>query len=208
MQNIDQVRPEFSSVDHDEYILVVKRSTLFCNGSWQGLNRASADNFPSLVEREKEFHPRSIMETDPRYKQIIPYLVFRHKDRYFLMQRKAEASEQRLKSKYSLGIGGHIRKEDLFCTNDILQWAKREFNEEVDYKGTYNVTSLGVLNDDTNPVGEVHLGYVLLLEGNSPTITIRSELHSGALSTLEECAPYYTHMERWSQIVYDALKAL
>ena len=98
---------------HDESILVVKRSVLFSRGSWQGLKQINIEDFSRLVYLEKEFHPRYLMETDVRYKQIIPYLIFTHNNSYFLMQRQSTAGEQRLKNKYSLGIGGHIRKEDL-----------------------------------------------------------------------------------------------
>ncbi len=194
-------------LDHDEHIMVVKRSILFKNRVWQGLNKNACDELLPIIDKEHKFKPRSIMETDPRYKQIIPYLIFTHDSRYFLMQRHAESSEQRLKNKYSLGIGGHIRKED-HTSADIIDWARREFNEEINYKGTFTVKNVGILNDDTNPVGEVHLGCVLLLEGTIPTISIKSELKSGELVSLADCDLYYNQMERWSQIVLDHLKTL
>ncbi len=192
---------------HDEQILVVKRSILFDDiEPWHGVNSTAFDQLFTLVEQHQEFHPRSLMEQDPTYKQIIPYLVFRHNDTYFLMQRQAKASEQRLKSKYSLGIGGHIRKEDLTHA-DIMSWAEREFNEEVSYTGSYTVTPLGILNDDSDAVGQVHIGFVLLVEGQSSDIAIKSELKSGALYTLEECGAFYPHMETWSQMVFDLIKS-
>lgn len=194
-------------LDQDEHILVVKRSVLFTNKIWQGLNVNDFDECLAIIHAEQEFHPRSIMETDARFKQIIPYLVFTHDSKYFLMQRKAESSEQRLKNKFSLGIGGHIRKEDLSSTN-IIDWARREFKEEVDYKGEFNVKNIGILNDDTNPVGEVHLGCVLLLEGDSDAISIKSELKNGELLSLEDCQFHYSQMESWSQTVFDHLKTL
>lgn len=192
-------------LDHDEHILVVKRATLFGNTSWHGLNKEVFNSFLTIINEEQEFHPRSLMETDPRYKQIIPYLIFMHNNAYFLMQRHAQSSEQRLKNKYSLGIGGHIRKEDLSGT-DIIDWSRREFKEEIDYKGTFEVENIGVLNDDTNPVGEVHVGLVLLLKGNSDDIRIKSELKSGELLPFADCEYYYPHMEQWSKIVFDYLK--
>ena len=145
------------------------------------------------------------METNPLYKQIIPYLIFKHEDRYFLMQRKAKASEQRLKNKYTLGIGGHIRQEDM-TSNDIFAWARREFDEEVSYSGSLTITPLGLLNDDSNEVGKVHIGLVLLVEGNSAEITVKSELEGGQLLTLEECEVHYDAMETWSQLIFDYLK--
>ncbi len=194
-----------SVLKRDEHILVVKRSALFSEiEPWHGMNTSAFDPLFKVVEQQQEFHPRSLMETDPTYKQIIPYLVFKHEDTYFLMQRQAKASEQRLKSKYTLGIGGHIRKEDLTNT-DIMGWAHREFEEEVNYTGSYKVTRLGVLNDDTDAVGQVHIGFVLLVEGESGDISIKSELKSGELFTLEECKTFYPNMEGWSQKVFDLI---
>src|SRR5581483_9174534 len=114
----------------DEYILVVKRSHLFPTQSWQGLKEIDFQTYIDIINKNKEFLPRSIMENDPTYKQIIPYLIFEHENRYFLMQRQAKASEQRLQNKYSLGIGGHIRHEDLQEGTSIFDWAQREFHEE------------------------------------------------------------------------------
>ena len=203
-----QTAERSSYLEHDEQILVVKRTALFPDGkAWHGLKRTGLHEFMTTITQEKEFHPRSIMETDPRYKQVIPYLVFTHGGKYFLMQRTAQASEQRLKNKYSLGIGGHMRRED-FVTSDIMDWAQREFREEINYNGTHIVKPLGILNDDSNPVGEVHIGCVLLLEGDSSEISVKSELRSGGLVTLDECLPYYEMMEGWSKIVLDTLKIL
>lgn len=186
-----------------ENILVVKREKLFADSkAFQGLN-ASTEALLEIIDAHKEFHPRDLMEEDFSYKQIIPYLVFKHEERYFLMQRKETSSEQRLKNKYSLGIGGHMRQEDLLNGTTIFDWAEREFNEEIDYQGTLSFTALGILNDDSTPVGQVHLGLVLLLEGDSPHIKVRSELKSGQLLTVTDCLTFYPNMESWSQIIFD-----
>ena len=206
MQQTPQSQKQPSAHHQDEHILVVKREYLFPKDTaWRGLNTTSFDELCTVIKKHQEFHPRSLMETDPTYKQIIPYLVFMHDERYFLMQRQAQASEQRLKNKYSLGIGGHIRQEDITST-DIMGWAEREFNEEVHYEGTYTVSPLGILNDDSNPVGQVHIGLVLLIEGHSAAISIKSELKSGELYTVEECKKFYPHMEAWSQMVFDQIR--
>lgn len=188
----------------DETIVVVKRSTLFPHGAWHGLQQENINFYCDLITTHQELHPRSLMEVDPTYKQIIPYLIFCHDNRFFLMQRQATASAQQLKNKYSLGIGGHIRQEDV-QEKDIFSWAEREFNEEVSYNGTYTVTPLGILNDDSNQVGSVHVGLILLLTASSADISIKSELKSGQLLSLEECKSYEKDMESWSQIVYKQL---
>lgn len=189
---------------HAEEILVVKREFLFKDGAWSGLKRVNFDEYLRIITEHQEFHPRYAMETDPTYKQIIPYLVFKYKDRYFLMERDKKASETRLASKLTLGIGGHIHKEDM-TEADIFTWATREFHEEVNYTGTLTITPLGILNDDSNLVGQVHIGFVFLLEGDSDGISIKSELASGTLVTLDECKALKERMEGWSQTVLESL---
>lgn len=187
-----------------ESILVVKREILFPETAFQGL-QADTKNFLELINAHKEFLPRPQMEEDPRYKQIIPYLLFVHDNKYFLMQRKATSSEQRLKNKYSLGIGGHMRQEDMSAGASIFDWAKREFHEEINYAGNFAIKTIGILNDDSNAVSQVHLGLVLLLEGDSAHIKVRSELKSGQLLSIPECQNYYEQMESWSQIIFDSI---
>lgn len=185
----------------DEKILVVKRDTLFANQTiGNGLIRHGLDSFVDCIQDHKEFLPRALMETDPSYKQIIPYLVFTHDNKFFLMQRTGTASEARLRNNYSLGIGGHIRQEDC-STNSIFAWAEREFHEEINYQGAVTIEPLGILNDDSNEVGTVHLGLVLLLRGTNPEISIKSELKSGVLVPLEHLATYEPEMENWSKIL-------
>ena len=204
---------------HDENILVVKRDLLFPEDAWHGIRRDHVTVCIQTIMQHQEFQPRSLMEQDPRYKQIIPYLIFTHGDRYFLMQRQAKSTEQRLASKYSLGIGGHMREEDIRKSNSKLEqngefspgpgctldWAQREFDEEVKYEGACTFEPLGILNDDSNAVGHVHLGLVLLVRGEHPNISVKSELKSGVLLSLDEIRDFYPMMEGWSQMVFDML---
>jgi len=188
----------------DEKMLVVPRADLITDGGWHGIKQVDFDNYLLVINQKKQFLWRSEMEQNPSYKQIIPYLIFTHNNRYFLMQRRSTASETRLRNKYSLGIGGHIRQEDM-ASASIFDWARREFHEEVNYQDTLEIEPLGILNDDTNPVGQVHLGFVLLLKGKSDAISIKSELANGQLVTLDECIEHKSAMESWSQLVVDTL---
>lgn len=189
----------------EESILVVKRDYLIGESeNWYGIRLENINRYLSIINTKKEFMIRSLAETDPRYKQIIPYLVFIHEERIFVMQRTAQSSETRLQSKYTIGIGGHIRQEDIKC-NDIFAWANREFHEEVAYNDTFTIETLGVLNDDSNEVGKVHMGFVFLLNGTSDNISIKSELKSGIFMSLDECIEMLPHFESWSQIVLQAI---
>jgi len=194
----------------DEQILVVKRSDLFSgdnpDGFYQGVVRKNIAHYEKIIREHAQFLPRSLMEFDERYKQIIPYLVFTHNNRLFLMQRSPKASESRLANKYSLGIGGHVNESDI-VNCDIAGWGEREFHEEIDYKGDIvSMTPIGILNDDSNSVGRVHAGIVYLLHGNSDEISVKSELQEGMLLSHEECEAFYDRMEPWSQLVFDTIK--
>ncbi|MDR3646256.1 MAG: hypothetical protein P4L22_01805 [Candidatus Babeliales bacterium] len=195
-----------TTTKNDELILVVKRESLFdSQEAFQGVQEIDFQSYSALIKSNQEFLPRSVMEQDFKYKQIIPYLVFTYNNKLFMMQRQAKASETRLANKYTLGIGGHIRQEDM-SSDSIIDWAKREFYEEVDYKGNLDIQAIGVLNDDSNDVGKVHLGFIFLLKGDSGLIRVKEELKSGELLSFAECELYYEKMETWSQMVFDFLK--
>ena len=188
-----------------EQILVVKRSILFPDeNAWHGINNTNIESIVATITNNQEYIERAGAETNQLYKQIIPYMIFTFGDRYFVMQRKATASEQRLAGKLSLGIGGHMNQEDMHGKT-IFDWAQREFEEEVSYTGNLKITTLGVLNDDTNDVGKVHLGLVLLLKGDNDQIAIKSEHKSGVLLTKQECLDKFDQFEGWSQHILQIL---
>lgn len=188
---------------YDELILVVKRTSII-DQDWHGLRQVPLERMATLITQHQEFHVRSVMETDQHYKQIIPYLIFKYQDSVFLMQRSAMASEQRLKNKRTLGIGGHVRQEDI-QNKSIFHWAEREFKEEVHYTGNFTITGIGIINDDSNDVGKVHIGLAFLLEGDSDAIAVKSELKKGKLVKIEQLGQYYDTMEQWSQCITDYL---
>ena len=200
-----QKATQSTAAHHDEQILVVKRDALFPEGDWQGLKIDNLEHCLNTIEQHAEFHPRSIMETDPTYKQIIPYLIFQHENTFFLMQRSSKASETRLQSKYTLGIGGHVRAEDLKQGSTLFDWAQREFHEEVNYEGKLQIGTLGILNDDSDEVGKVHMGLVLMLFGESEEISVKSELAGGELVTFDKLIEQLPSMETWSQIIVKTL---
>jgi predicted NUDIX family phosphoesterase len=188
-----------------EHVLVVPRQVLVPQEGMQGLiAKKDFEAEAELILQHGEFLPRPMMEQDPRYKQIIPYLTFIHNGSVFVMQRKATASETRLQSKFSIGIGGHIRSTDI-TGGDIAQWAKREFAEEISYTGNYTLSALGLINDDSNSVGQVHIGFAYILQGDSNLISINDEHASGILMSKADCLAIYDRMETWSKLVFDAI---
>lgn len=188
-----------------EQILVVERTTLFADQpAWQGINNQNVEKMITTITHNQEYMERALAETNFSYKQIIPYMIFTFEGKYFVMQRRANASEQRLAGKLSLGIGGHMNKEDM-DGKTMFDWAHREFEEEVSYTGKLKITTLGILNDDSNDVGKVHLGLVILAQGDNGQIAIKSEHKSGELLTKDECFQKFDKFESWSQTILSIL---
>jgi predicted NUDIX family phosphoesterase len=172
-----------------EQVLCVKREDIFPDGAWHGFVSKDLERHQAVIRERHFFKPRADVENDPGYQQIIPYVVFRHGEQYFLTHRLRASSEKRLRKQYSLGVG-----------------LKREWSEEVVYDGRFEAELIGLLNDDSSPVSKVHLGVVFLVDGDSPNISIReTDKLAGELLTLEEMRIYYLGMESWSQMVYDRL---
>jgi predicted NUDIX family phosphoesterase len=189
-----------------EQVLVVRREDMFPDGAWHGFVSENLDRHQRLIRERHFFKARSEVENDPSFQQIIPYVVFRHGDRYFLTHRLRASSEKRLRKQYSLGVGGHINPGDLEGGDPILDGLRREWSEEVIYEGRFEARMLGLLNEDSSPVSKVHLGVVFLVDGDTPDIRIReTDKLAGELMSLEEMRMYYLAMESWSQIVYDRL---
>jgi predicted NUDIX family phosphoesterase len=191
-----------------EHVLVVRRDDIFPDGAWHGFVGEGLERCQKVIREQSFFMPRSEVEDDPAHQQIIPYVVFRHDDRYFLTRRLKASSERRLRQQYSLGVGGHINPGDLEGGDPINDGLKREWEEEVSYRGRFEAALLGLINDDSSPVSKVHLGVVFLVDGDSPDIAIKeTDKLAGELLTLDEMRIYYLGMESWSQIVYDRLTA-
>ena len=188
--------------------MVVARDELFADGIWNGINSQKLRKFINLIYKKHKFMKRGDAEENPNWKQIIPYMFFENDNRVFLMQRKGDHTDSRLANKYSLGVGGHINKEDVKSIKGekvVMEWAKREFEEEIQYSGKYTTEFVGILNHDANEVGMVHAGLVIRIKGDEDVISVRDEYKEGSLVSLKEAGRYYKHMETWSQIVYDFL---
>jgi len=191
-----------------EQVLVVRREDIFPDGAWHGFVTDDLERHQRVIRESHFFKPRAEVENDSSFQQVIPYVVFRHGDRYLLTHRLRASSEKRLRKQYSLGVGGHINPGDLQGGDPIIDGLKREWAEEVIYDGRFEANLLGLLNEESSPVSKVHLGVVFLVEGDSPNIQIReTNKLAGDLLTLDEMRIHFLEMESWSQLVYERLRA-
>ena len=139
---------------------------------------------------------------DPSLKQIIPYFIVTHGDDIWCYVRGSGSGEGRLKSKASIGIGGHINDIDHALDGDTYSLgAERELNEELIVPEGYTHRIVALLNDDSNPVGQVHLGIVHILSSPGPDVRTNEDVITDArFRTRQELADLDDIMETWSQI--------
>ena len=82
-------------------------------GEFHGF-RAFAEDFRRklLAPEHLSYRPRGDVETDPTFKQLIPYVVLRSAGELFHYPRGRSGSETRLQALRSVGLGGHISHDD------------------------------------------------------------------------------------------------
>jgi predicted NUDIX family phosphoesterase len=190
-----------------EDVLVVPREHLFHSGAFHGFSADGLDRYLAAIAAHAVFVPRAGVEDDPGLKQIIPYVVLRHRDRIFLVKRTRGGSEERLREKFSIGIGGHINPEDIADAADPVEAGmRRELEEEVYVPAGWQVRAVGALNDDQEAVGSVHFGLVYVADLPSAEVRVRETSKLvGAFATLEEIYDVYARLETWSQFMVDAI---
>ena len=186
----------------DEQVLVVPRDALVPGEGWTGVRHGDLAAELDVVARTGRFRRRGDAEEDPTHKQVIPYLVLRDGERWFLMRRTRAGGDARLHDLWSIGVGGHLNPGD----GDVAGGLRREWSEELvaDFEPPY--TPVGLLNDDTTPVGAVHVGFVYVADAAGREVAIReTDKLEGMFATTDEVRAVRDSMETWSRIVFDAL---
>ena len=187
-----------------ERVYVVPRDVLPDGAGWYGLRTDDLETFVAAVERDGRYEPREAMERDPAFKQIIPYLVLRDGERYFLMQRTAAGSDARLHGRYSIGVGGHLNPGD----GGMLGGLRREWDEELVAAFVPSFRLVALLNDDTTPVGAVHLGAVYVADVDGRSVAIReTDKLTGGFADPTEVAGVADRLETWSALAFEFLES-
>ncbi len=197
----------------DEQVLVVERKIVEQEGMFHGLmfdvQRYVQKLFAAGAPR---FMRRSQAETDPNYKQIIPYVIMTHAGKYLSYVRGRRAGETRLVGNRSIGIGGHINPGDnlpLFAADfydAYVTAVEREVAEEVIVAAGHTDRVVALLNDDSNAVGQVHLGLVHCWALDAPNVTRREQMITQlSFMTPAELRAVRDSMETWSQLCLDGL---
>ncbi len=189
--------------DLPECVMVLPTALLMEAGYFQGLSFETTKYTQVILEQKNyQFKKRSDVESDPAYKQLIPYVILKHEDSLFAYRRGKLLAEKRLLADYSIGIGGHISVDDpnLFGIgyNEALL---RELNEEIEIQSQYQITLAALINDDTNEVGKVHLGMVHIAVLDTPSVVTREKsINEGKFLSITQLKGNIDDFENWSKI--------
>ena len=193
------------SAKDDERVLVVPTQVFHALGLFQGFNPEIDRYLPALLDpAHLHFLRRGDAETDPSFKQLIPYVVLRWRDQLFHYTRGAAGGEARLRAKRSIGVGGHICVEDGPVETAYRAGLRREVAEEVALGCAYEERPLGLINDDATPVGQVHLGIVHVFDLAEPRAERReAALAEAGFARLSDLRERRDEFETWSRFLLD-----
>lgn len=198
-----------------EQVLVVPTELFRRLGHFQGFSRDVEKYLGELLDpRHTSFLVRSLAEQDAEFKQLIPYCIFRYTDaagmlHLFQYTRGRGQGENRLHSKRSIGVGGHISTVDAVDAHggDLYQAGlARELAEEVEIDAAYEMTCVGLINDDETEVGRVHLGVVHVYDVAAPRVTSReTDILESGFRPVSELLSSVDQFETWSKICLSAM---
>ena len=191
-----------------ELVLVLPRASIPGGTDFHGLRPAAErdlDELRAVVARDGRYLERPTAETDPTFKQLIPYVVVRDGAAVFLMHRTDAGGDARLHGRASVGVGGHLNPVDA-GEDALMAGLRREWREELDAPWDPEFRLVGLLNDDTNPVGSVHLGVVFTVEAAGRPVAVRErETLLGEFVSPAEVTAVSDRLETWSGLVAASL---
>lgn len=208
-----------------EFVFVVPRVALFPEHAPHGLSLFgertddwSRAEFDACIRETGFFVERPYAERTPTLKQVIPYTLVARGDDILLLRRTKGGGDARLHDKLTIGVGGHVNPVDAFPQGssggsdaerilDPLPAATRRevMEEELTVTGATHLVPVGLINDDSNPVGAVHVGFVqvLHLQGGDAQVRETDQLRGEFVpaSTLRERLEEGANFETWSSLI-------
>ncbi|MGL4464632.1 MAG: phosphoesterase [Planctomycetia bacterium] len=202
----------------DEEVLVVPRRRWVECGGRVGFGPA-VGVFERLLDPDHlAWMSRRLCETDEDWLQLVPYVVVTAPDPdstaagplVFCYRRGSSGNETRLHARWSLGVGGHVGRDD-GPAGPAAYFAgfHRELHEEVELFGRpFTEKVVGLIHDPGTPVGRVHLGVVHLLTLPAPEAVARDRsLVDAGFHPSANALADREQFESWSALVLDHVLA-
>jgi predicted NUDIX family phosphoesterase len=212
-----------TTTDKDDEVVLCVSAALFDSVA-AGLPRSPEglilDPLPflkALEQRRNVFWARrGDVEDDPGTRQVCTYPVLRHDGWYWTYRRKG--GDSRLDGGRSLGVGGHVGKEDSDPVGEgtrvnarmaVYRAGERELHEEVtiperSYPGDdfrFNYTA--IIDDRSDRVGMCHVGLVMDLELVQPEVypTAEGKMVDAGWTSPSKLFCTIEQYEGWSRVL-------
>ncbi|MEC3756104.1 hypothetical protein [Bacillus halotolerans] len=199
----------------DEVIVVAPRDKVFDNEKlvFQGIE-SDLYKVDQIIENLAESMAdmrRGNAEENQNYKQPIPYAVLQKGEQVFAYKRLKKSGEKRLHDQLSIGVGGHMNAiEGTNFWEAVAENLRRELTEELFIStSNLNLEIVGLINDDLNEVGKVHLGVLLVVklpEISEVSVRETDQLEGFWLHKKDFDNPeVFNRLESWSKYVADII---
>lgn len=160
-----------------ERVLAFRSASLDICHRFQGISRDASSRLSTLLGDYGVHMDRLIAEQDDDHKQVLTYIMVTRGDQILRYQRGSyNRVEDSLRGLACVGFGGHVRAEDHDLTSvedyGVRRSAARELREELTLpegdarrlEVLEGLEVLGVLNDDSSPVGRRHFAVLFRYE--------------------------------------------
>ncbi len=199
--------PSFSTELIGEQVLAVPEEVFKKAGFFTGYKNKDSRFYKKILSGVR-YVDRDDAEKDESWKQIIPYVVVRHKNRYLVMQRLPRSGEKRLHNAYTFGVGGHINPSDSATEvegSDVIERGMmRELNEEVWIDELKKIRHVGYIYDETQEVSRHHIGFVYSAESGDENVkTLEPEKLKPFFVDKKDLPKYIDGKENWAELVYE-----
>lgn len=217
----------------------VTREDLLRSGFWpeDGTSMKGIRSFSELYKLVKfaksqgEFRGREAAEKDFSFQQLIMYAIILDKKGNFLLYERSKGpgyTEGRLAGMVSIGVGGHMDKHDKSLPRSLYRELAEELTvyedgkpveltDKVGIKKFADISVIGVIKEDLDPVGQVHFGVLCFVKPkrNDVEIHIRTDNGENVRSQYVDDYQYLALVESgkvtpetWTRIAFDALTGI
>ena len=166
------------------------------------------------IKKHGYFDYRYNAEIDYSAKQVIPYVVLKCGDKYFVTKRLQ--GDSRLIGDMSIAVGGHVNPCDLvdetsldYPKNVVDACMVRELFEEttINFTNVCGKEYITTFVDKSADVSKVHVCLLIVVELKNEDIKIReTDKLEGVWLNQQEVMESFDKFENWSQIAIDLLK--
>ncbi len=199
--------------ENEKVLVVETRKLEEFVGFREGIVKVDISDVEKFIRKEGFFVDREKAEYDEKMRQVIPYMALRDEDGYLVFKRLGTQGEKRLHNLYTVGIGGHIRLEDMLDDDPwkaVQNGMMRELREEVDVEILAEPIFVGLLNDRKKEVSRVHVGLCYILNVKFKGLNEPDKFEYFRVKELGELEKMNVigRMESWSNIFINILKTI